>query len=101
MTQVRTHLGYMPFEGRLRPHPTEPREFHAEIARTNLQPVNKITCVFDPFTEDYYSLRNYMYFVNRRKTKVNVLCIKLLVDIGCNPDCFRKLTAGASIKRMW
>jgi len=66
----------MPFEGRLRPHPTEPREFHAEIARTNLQPVNKITCVFDPFTEDYYSLRNYMYFVNRRKTKeTNRRCI--------------------------
>jgi len=76
VTQVRHHLGYIPFEGRLGAYPTEKVKLSLELGRTNLQPVNKINYVFDPFTEDHYSLRNYMYHINGRKRKeTNRKCI--------------------------
>lgn len=62
-------MGYIPFEGRLAPYPTDKSKFHSEINRVNLQPVNKITYSFDPFTLDHYSLRVYMYFLNAKKPK--------------------------------
>jgi len=67
---VRTHLGYIPFEGPLRPYPTNQKKFHAALKVVNLQPVEKITYSFDPFTQDHHSLRNFMYFFNAKKIKV-------------------------------
>jgi len=66
---VRTHLGYIPFEGPLRPYPTNQKKFHGALKVVNLQPVNKITFAFDPFTDDHHSIRNFMYFLNAKSVK--------------------------------
>jgi len=73
LVPVRTHLGYIPFEGPLRPYPTNAKKFHGALKIVNLQPVNKITYSFDPFTNDHHSLRNFMYFFNGKKVKATNL----------------------------
>jgi len=69
LTQVRHHLGYLPFEGRLGRYPTYQTKFSEEVRRVNLQPVDKITYTFDPLTSEYFSLRNVMFFLSTKKVK--------------------------------
>ena len=48
---VRTHLGYIPFEGRMGGHVlSNPEKFFIEHKKANLQPVKKVTYSFDPMT---------------------------------------------------
>ena len=68
-TAVRTHLGYIPFEGRLSKPPTNVVKFTMELARANLQPVTKATYTFDPMTTNSHSLRNFMFFWNTKKVR--------------------------------
>ena len=74
---VRTHLGYIPFEGRLSPPLNNTQKFLLEHKKANLQPVTKVTYTFDPMLENYHSLRNFMFFWNTKKVKATNL--KLIV----------------------
>eukprot|EP00092_Neocalanus_flemingeri_P022591 GFUD01024499.1.p1 GENE.GFUD01024499.1~~GFUD01024499.1.p1 ORF type:complete len:179 (+),score=37.65 GFUD01024499.1:57-539(+) len=76
-TIVRTHLGYIPFEGRLGPQLNNMQKFILEHKKANLQPVTKVTYTFDPIKENYHSLRNFMFFWNTKKVKATN--VKLLV----------------------
>lgn len=64
---VRTHLGYIPFEGRLGRKLSDAEKFYIEVKRANLQPVKKVTYTFDPVREDHHSIRNFMYWFNKSK----------------------------------
>jgi hypothetical protein len=64
---IRTHLGYIPHEGRMGPEPKNVQKFHFEVAKANMQPVTKVTYTFDPMKENYHSLRNFMHFWNSKK----------------------------------
>jgi len=76
-TLVRTHLGYIPFEGRLGRRPTNWSKFYAEHRNANLQPVSKVTYTFDPIKENIHSLRNFMFMWNSKK--VRATNIKMIV----------------------
>lgn len=76
-TLVRTHLGYIPFEGRLSPQLNNMQKFILEHKKANLQPVTKVTYTFDPMLENYHSIRNFMFFWNTKKVKATN--IKLIV----------------------
>jgi len=64
---VRTHLGYIPFEGRVGKKLSNTELFLHELKRANIQPVKKVTYTFDPMRQDFQSIRNFMYFWNRPK----------------------------------
>lgn len=98
---VRTHLGYIPFEGPLKPYPTNTKKFHAALKTTNLQPVNKITYSFDPFTEDHHSLRNFMYFFNAKKVKatnVKTIVKTSILDDRSSPNVKFDLNDGRQLE---
>ena len=70
VTSVRTHLGYVPFEGRLGYQlQTNAQKFYSEHKKANLQPVAKVTYTFDPMTNNWNSLRNFMFFWQTKKVK--------------------------------
>ena len=68
-TAVRTHLGYIPFEGRLSKPPTNVVKFIMELGRANVQPVTKATYTFDPMTPNSHSIRNFMFLWNTKKVR--------------------------------
>jgi len=70
VSSVRTHLGYIPFEGRLGYQlQTNAQKFYSEHKKANLQPVAKVTYTFDPMTNNWNSLRNFMFFWQTKKVK--------------------------------
>lgn len=77
LSSVRTHLGYIPFEGRIGRKLSNKELFLHELKKANIQPVKKVTYSFDPIRSDYQSIRNFMFFWN--KPKVLETNIKLLV----------------------
>merc|ERR1719369_2083003 len=82
ISTVRTHLGYIPFEGRLGKHLNNTMKFHLEMRKANLQPVIKVTYTFDPMTENCHTLRNFMFFLNTKKVKKTNLKMLSKVEIG-------------------
>ena len=80
-TLVRTHLGYIPFEGRLGPQPNNMQKFIMEHKKANLQPVKKVTYTFDPIKENYHSLRNFMFFWNGKKVRATNLKLMVKTEI--------------------
>lgn len=81
VTSVRTHLGYIPFEGRVGRKLSNTELFLHELKAANIQPAKKITYTFDPMREDYQSIRNFMYFWNRPKVLETNIKVLTKVDI--------------------
>lgn len=100
-TLVRTHLGYIPFEGRLGRRPTNITKFYEEHRNTNLQPVSKITYTFDPIKENYHSLRNFMFMWNSKKvraTNVKTIVKTEIVDDRRDPKITFDLNDGRQLE---
>ena len=66
---VRTHLGYIPFEGRIGGQLDNCGKFLLEHKKANLQPVKKVTYTFDPMTSNWSSLRTFMFYWQTKKVK--------------------------------
>jgi len=101
VNSVRTHLGYIPFEGRLSRPMVNKQKFLMETKRANLQPVNKITYTFDPMTTSYHSMRNFMFFWNTRKikmTNVKMLTKVEIVDDRRDPTILMNLNDGRDLE---
>jgi len=98
---VRTHLGYIPFEGRLGRKLSNKELFLKELRIANIQPVKKITYTFDPIREDYQSIRNFMYFWNKPKvleTNIKVIIKTDIVDDRREPVINFELTDGRNLE---
>lgn len=78
---VRTHLGYIPFEGRRAAPPCNQVKFFQQMNLANNQPVKKVTYTFDPMTMNCHSLRNFMFFWNTVKIKRTNVKLLTKVDI--------------------
>ena len=85
---VRTHTGYIPFEGRV-PNIDNPQmEFYLKTRLINLQPVKKITFKFDPFTKNCAGVRDMIAVMGSEKVRMtNPKCgFKTdVVDDGSEP----------------
>lgn len=98
---VRTHLGYIPFEGRVGRRLSNSEKFYIEAKRANLQPVKKVTYSFDPVREDHHSIRNFMYWWNNPKVLAtnNKLLIKTeVVDDRREPKILFDLVDGRQLE---
>ena len=102
VTSVRTHLGYIPFEGRLGYQlQTNAQKFYSEHKKANLQPVAKVTYTFDPMTNNWNSLRNFMFFWQTKKVKATApkLVTKTeVVDDRREPRILFNLTDGRELE---
>jgi len=101
LTSVRTHLGYIPFEGRVGRKLTNTELFLQELKIANIQPVKKITYTFDPIREDFQSIRNFMFFWNKPKvleTNLKVLVKTEIVDDRREPVINFELNDGRTIE---
>jgi len=100
-TLVRTHLGYIPFEGRLAPQLNSRQKFFLEHKKANLQPVTKVTYTFDPMKENYHSLRNFMFFWNTKKVKatnIKLITQTKIVDDRSDPKVVFDLNDGRQLE---
>lgn len=100
-TLVRTHLGYIPFEGRLGPQLNNNQKFLLEQKKANLQPVTKVTYTFDPMKENYHSLRNFMFFWNTKKVKatnIKLITQTKIVDDRSDPKIIFELNDGRHLE---
>ena len=99
---VRTHLGYIPFEGR--PHSytmSNAEKFFIEQRKANLQPVKKVTYTFDPMTSNWNSLRNFMYYWQMKKVKatnVKMLTKTEILDDRSDPKILFDLHDGRQLE---
>lgn len=102
VTSVRTHLGYIPFEGRLGYQlQTNAQKFYSEHRKANLQPVAKVTYTFDPMTSNWNSLRNFMFFWQTKKVRATApkLITKTeVVDDRREPKVLFQLTDGRELE---
>lgn len=85
---VRSHTGYIPFEGRV-PNIDNPQvDFYLKTRLINLQPVKKVTFKFDPFTKNCAGVRDMIAVMGSEKVrKTNPKCgFKTdIVDDGSEP----------------
>jgi len=101
VTSVRTHLGYIPFEGRVAAPLSNMGKFLKEVKRANLQPCNKVTYTFDPMTMNCHSVRNFMFFWNTKKVKmtnVKMLTKLEIVDDRRDPTILMNLNDGRDLE---
>jgi len=101
VTSVRTHLGYIPFQGRMGRKLSNTELFLKELRVANIQPVKKVTYTFDPIREDYQSIRNFMYFWNRPKvleTNLKVIIKTDIVDDRREPCINFELSDGRTLE---
>ena len=85
---VRTHTGYIPFEGRVPNFDNPQIEFYLKTRLINLQPVKKITFKFDPFTKNCAGVRDMIaVMASERVRRTNPKCgFKTdVVDDGSEP----------------
>ena len=85
---VRTHTGYIPFEGRVPNFDNPQIEFYLKTRLINLQPVKKITFKFDPFTKNCAGVRDMIAVMASEKVRrTNPKCgFKTdVVDDGSEP----------------
>lgn len=100
LVSSRTHLGYIPFEGRLGKQLSNDEAFYVEVRKMNIQPVKKATFSFDPIREDYQSIRNFMYFFHKPKvldTNPKIIIKKDLVDDRSEPVLTLELADGRTL----
>jgi len=98
---VRTHLGYIPFEGRMTIPQTNQVKFFQQIKLANNQPVKKITYTFDPMTMNCHSLRNFMFFWNTtrvKKTNLKMISKVEIVDDRRDPTVVFNLNDGRDLE---
>ena len=99
---VRTHLGYIPFEGRMGGHVlSNPEKFFIEHKKANLQPVKKVTYSFDPMTNNCKSLRHFMFFWSSKKVKATngkLLTKTEIVDNRSDPKILFELNDGRDLE---
>jgi len=81
VSSVRTHLGYIPFSGRVGRKLSNKELFLKELKKANIQPVKKVTYTFDPIREDFQSIRNFMHFWNKPKVLETNLKVLIKTDI--------------------
>lgn len=101
LVSVRTHLGYIPFEGRKAPPPNNIKKFTMQLYEANMQPVNKVTYTFDPMTTNCHTLRNFMFFWNTKKIKrTNLKMIQKIsiVDDRREPTILMSLSDGRDLE---
>ena len=101
MTLVRSHLGYIPFEGRMAPQLNNAQKFLLEYKKANLQPVKKVTYSFDPIKENHHSLRNFMFFWNAKKVKstnVKLIVKTEILDDRSDPRIVFDLNDGRQLE---
>lgn len=101
VTAVRTHLGYIPYEGRRATQMNNMIQFTLELKKANLQPVKKVTYTFDPMTSNCHSLRNFMFFWNTKKvrrTNVKMLQSTKIVDDRSEPTVVMNLNDGRDLE---
>ena len=87
-TTVRTHTGYIPFEGRLPNIDNPQRDFYLKTRLINLQPVKKVTFKFDPFTKNCCGVRDMIAVMSTEKVRrTNPKCAfkNDVVDDGSEP----------------
>jgi len=100
-SSVRTHLGYIPFQGRLGRKLSNKELFLKQLKIANIQPVKKVTYTFDPIREDFQSIRNFMYFWNRPKvldTNLKVIIKTNIVDDRSEPNILFNLNDGRDLE---
>ena len=102
VTSVRTHLGYIPFEGRLGAHRmNNAQKFYLEHKKANMQPVKKVTYTFDPMTPNVQSLRSIMFFWQTKKVKatnVKLITKTEIVDDRREPKILYDLNDGRQLE---
>ena len=102
VTSVRTHLGYIPYEGRLGYQlQTNAQKFYSEHKKANLQPVAKVTYTFDPMTSNWNSLRNFMFFWQTKKVRATapkLITKTKVVDDRREPTILFNLTDGRELE---
>merc|ERR1712184_127627 len=102
VTSVRTHLGYIPYEGRLGYQlQTNAQKFYSEHKKANLQPVAKVTYTFDPMTSNWNSLRNFMFFWQTKKVKatnVKLMTKTEVLDDRSDPRVLFDLNDGRQLE---
>jgi len=97
----RTHLGYIPFEGRIGKQLSNHETFLVETRQINIQPVKKATFSFDPIREDYQSIRNFMYFFHKPKvldTNQKIIIKKEILDDRSEPVITFELIDGRTLE---
>jgi len=101
LISARTHLGYIPYQGRLGRQLSNHERFLIEMRKINLQPIKKATFTFDPMRYDYDSIRNFMYFFNKPKvleTNVKVAIKTDIVDDRSDPLLKLELNDGRDLE---
>jgi len=101
LISARTHLGYIPFQGRMGRVLSNNEKFIIEMRRVNLQPIKKATFSFDPMRQDYDSIRNFMYFFNKPKvleTNVKIAIKTDVVDDRSDPFVKLELNDGRDLE---
>jgi len=81
LISARTHMGYIPFSGRIGRDLSNDEKFLIEIRKMNLQPVKKATFSFDPMRYDFDSIRNFMYFFHKPKVLETNMKIAIKTDV--------------------
>ena len=98
---VRTHLGYIPFEGRMGGQLDNCGKFLLEHKRANMQPVKKVTYTFDPMTSNWNSLRNFMFYWQTKKVKatnVKLMTKTEILDDRSDPRVLFDLNDGRQLE---
>jgi len=98
---VRTHLGYIPFEGRMGGNLDNCGKFLLEHKRANMQPVKKVTYSFDPMTSNWNSLRNFMFYWQTKKVKatnVKLMTKTEVLDDRSDPRVLFDLNDGRQLE---
>ena len=98
---VRTHLGYIPFEGRLGGQLSNCGKFLLEHKRANLQPVKKVTYTFDPMTSNCDSMRSFMFYWQTKKvraTNVKLITKTEVLDDRSDPRILFDLQDGRQLE---
>ena len=71
----RSHVGYIPFEGRFGVRDSPYHRFREQRASIDLQPVKKVTFSVDPFRRDSGGIRNAMHAFSHDKVSGSYLCL--------------------------
>ena len=98
---VRTHLGYIPFEGRIGGNLNNCGKFLLEHKRANLQPVKKVTYTFDPMTSNCDSMKSFMFYWQTKKVKatnVKLITKTEVLDDRSDPRILYDLNDGRQLE---
>ncbi len=66
---IRTHVGYLPFEGRIPNNKTPAALFKSQLKAINLKPVKRIAFKVDPIHARSASIRQLMTLMSHEKVK--------------------------------